>query len=148
MTFGHLFMVELFSHADCWYYLSCHRLDCDLGHWVSPGAITEGIHWFHLAFPPAGQRQGCSRSHWEPSETSVGAKQGFAKLAAFSQIMTERTTTSGPSEGTQVPKHQTSEHRLLGATNKWDVQPLVRHLCCTMVREVPVRRTGHPYLQQ
>lgn len=67
----------------------------------------------------------------------MGAKQGFAKLGSSSQIMTERTTTSGPSKGTQVPKHQTLQHQLLGAKNKWDSQLQVRHLHCTMAREVP-----------
>lgn len=75
-----LFMVEFFSDADCWSYLSCHRLDCDLGHWVSPGTITEGIHWFHLALIPACQRQGFCRSHWDCLWASVRAKQGFANL--------------------------------------------------------------------
>lgn len=71
---GHLFMVELFSHADCWYYLSCHRLDCDLGHWVSPGTITEGIHEFHLVLPPLDKDWGTQgitgsvhRLQWEPN---------------------------------------------------------------------------------
>lgn len=37
----------------------------------------------------------------------------------------------------QVPKHQTPQHQLLGAKNKWGLQPQVRHLCCTTAREVP-----------
>lgn len=78
----------------------------------------------------------------------MGAKQDFAKLGSSSQIMTERTTTSGPSKGTQVPKHQTSQHQLLGAKNKWDLQPQVRHLRCGTAREVPVRWMGHPDSQQ
>lgn len=71
---GHLFMVELFSHADCWCYLSCHCLDCDLGHWISPGAITEGISEFHLALPPLakdwaapGITESVHRLWWEPN---------------------------------------------------------------------------------
>lgn len=54
-AFGHLFMVELFPLADCWYYLSIHRLDCHLGHRVSPGTITEGIHLPYFVLPPACQ---------------------------------------------------------------------------------------------
>lgn len=53
-AFRHLFMVELFFHVDCWYYLCYHRPDCHLGHWVSPGTITEGIHWLYPVLPPAG----------------------------------------------------------------------------------------------
>ena len=29
------------QNADCWYCLCYHRLDCHLGHWVSPGTITK-----------------------------------------------------------------------------------------------------------
>lgn len=96
---GHLFIVELFSHADCWHYLICHCFGCDLGRWVSPGTITEGIHSFHLMLPPASQRQGLSlstlsvhRLQWEP--------KSFEKLGSSSHVMPERTPTSG------VPKHQ------------------------------------------
>lgn len=134
---GHLFIVELFSHADCWHYLICHYFDCDLGHWVSPGTITEGIHWFHLMLPPASQRQDCSvRTLWVFIDFS-GSQIEFEKLGSSAHIMPERTTTSGPSTGTQIPKDQKPQHQLSGAKNKWDLQPQVRHLHCTIAEDVP-----------
>lgn len=130
---GYLLIVELFSHTDCWYYLICHCSGCDLGHWVSPGTITEGIHWFHLMLPPASQRQGCSMStSWVFIDFS-----GSQNLGSSSHIMPERTTTSGLSKGTQAPKHQKPQHQLSDVKNKWDLQPQVRCLHCTMAGDVP-----------
>lgn len=128
--------MELLSHADCWHYLIYHCFDCDLGHWVSPGTVTKGIHWFYLMLPPASQRQGCSTSTlWVFTDFS-GSQTGFEKLGS-SHMMLERTITSGPSKGTQVPKHQKPQHQLSGAKTKWNLQPQVRHLHCTIAEDVP-----------
>lgn len=66
-----------------------------------------------------------------------GSQIGFEKLGSSSHIMLERTTTSGPLKGAQVPKHQKTQHQLSVAKNKWDLQPQVRHLPGTMARDVP-----------